>query len=505
MSEDRRPVLVGVGQLVQRDADPREALDPVTMIERVARAAAVDAGVGDRLLAELDTIALVNLGIGGDGNPPRLVAERLFAHPRREYVSEIGGQIGVTLANVVAEKIARGEVRAALLAGANPMRTLVEARKQGVELDWPSGGEGEPEMIGKLQPGSSEREVAHGLRRPSEIYPVFENALRAARGLDLETHRRRMGRLFQRFTEVAAANPYAWFPTVRSAEEIVTPTAANRMIAFPYTKYLNAVLFTDQAAALLMLSAEAARALGIPEDRQVYWWGGAESQEEAWFPSERPSFAQCPSMLDASAGALANADLAVDELDVIDFYSCFPVAVEMAARQLGLDEDDPRGFTVTGGLPYAGGPASGYCLHSLASMTERVRQKPGSKGLVTGNGWYLTKHAASVWSSQPPRRAPKRGLPERLASKGMERAPVTVADEAGGPGVVEAYTVVYDREGAPAKGIVLGRTQEGKRFLANTPDDRALLEAFVAVEQVGHVGRLSHSGGSNGLNRFEPA
>ena len=502
MNDDRTPVLVGTGQLVQRDADPREALDPLTMIDKVARDAAEDARAGERILRAIDTLALVNLGVRQMQNPVRMVAERLGATPRHEYVTEIGGQIGVTLANFVAKRITEGESRIALVAGSNNMRTMAKAQQQGVELNWPTGGEGEPEMVGKFQPGNSEREVKYGLMRPPDIYPIFENALRASRGLDLETHRKRIGALFSRFTEVAARNPYAWFPTFRTAEEIITVTPQNRMISLPYTKYLNAVLNTDQAVAFLMLSVEAARSLGVPEERFVYWWGGAHTQEEAWWASERPNFAACPAMLDASSAALENAGVSIDDVDRIDFYSCFPVAVELAAAQLGLKEDDPRGFTVTGGLPYAGGPASAYCLHSIASMADCLREGPGSKGLVTGNGWYLTKHAASVWSTEPkPGGLPREGLPQRRPSDDVERAPVPVVEEAGGTGVAEAYTVVYDREGAPERGIVLGRTEDGRRFLANTPSDRSLLEAFVAVEEVGRRGKLSHQ---EGLNRFEP-
>jgi acetyl-CoA C-acetyltransferase len=208
-------------------------------------------------------------------------------------------------------------------------------------------------------------------------------------------------------------------------------------------------------------------------------------------------------MLDSSAGALANAGIGIDEIGHIDFYSCFPAAVEMACEMLGLDANDPRGFTVTGGLPYAGGPASAYTLHSLAAMVERLRDDPGSKGLVTGNGWYLTKHAASVWSSEPrPGDAPQAALPDPLPSADMEKTPASAVAEAAGRAVVETYTVLYDREGAPVRGIVLGRQADGQRFLANTPEDRSLLEAFVATEQIGREGTLSQR---DGRNVFDPA
>lgn len=503
--DDDRPVLIGAGQLVQRDAEPREALEPLEMLERVACGAAEDAGVGGRALRDLDTVALVNAPVWRAGNQVRLLAERLGAHPSREYTTAIGGEVGVTAVNFALEKILAGEARLALVAGCNNLRTFFRAQQQGIELDWAAGGEGTPEILGDDRPGNSALEKHYGFDRPSQVYPAFENALRAARGLELDAHRAHMGRLMSRFTEVAAANPYAWFPTARSPEEIVSATPQNRMVAFPYTKYLNAVLNTDQAAALLMCSAGTALELGVAPEKLVYWWGGAAKDETAWFASERPSFAACPSMLDSGQGALDNAGVGVDDLDFLDFYSCFPVAVEMAALQLGIAEDDPRGLTVTGGLPYAGGPASAYCLHSLACMAERLREKPGSKGLVTGNGWYLTKHAASVWSSAPkPGAAPHARLPERLPSQaaGMETTPVEIAVEAQGAGTVEAYTVVYDRSGAPERGIVLGRIEDGRRFLAHTPDDRALLEAFVAEEQVGRQGRIDFS---DERNRFDPS
>ncbi len=507
MSDERTPILVGTAQLVQRNAAPADALNPLVMLERMAREAAADAGAGDALLRGLDTVAILNVAGWRATNPARLVAQQLGATPSAEFTSELGGQIGVTAANHVAGRILEGRTRTAFIGGCNNMRTLVKAGQAGFDLGWPKGGEGTPEFLGSTTPGSSELEGRYGMVMPPDVYPIFENAVRAARGLDLAAHRARMGGLFTRFTKVAAANPFAWFPVERSAAELVTPAPDNRMIAFPYTKYLNAVLNTDQAAGFFMMSVAAARQLGIPERNWIYWWGGAESQEEAWWVSERPDLARCPSMLDVQRSTLTNAGLGggTEGIQHFDFYSCFPVAVEMAIDQLGLDIDDPRGFTVTGGLPYAGGPASAYTLHSIASMAGRLRDHPGDTGLVTGNGWYLTKHAASVWSSRPhPTGKPKHGLlpAAELPSARIETAPRPVEEAATGPARIEGYTVVYGRDGGPARGIVLGATAAGRRFLANTPADRALLETFVAGEQIGAAGQLAQK---DGLTIFDPA
>ncbi|MDZ7685991.1 MAG: hypothetical protein U5O39_14060 [Gammaproteobacteria bacterium] len=251
------------------------------------------------------------------------------------------------------------------------------------------------------------------------------------------------------------------------------------------------MLNTEQAAGLIVCSVAKAKALGIPEDQWVYWWGGAHSQERAWWASERPDFTQCPSMKDTHVSALQNAGLGIDEIDYLDFYSCFPIAVEMACEMLSIPIDDSRGFTVTGGLPYAGGPASAYTLHSTATMVDTLRSASGKCGLVTGNGWYLTKHSAAVLASRPKEDGlPWEGLIDNLPSTEMETAPRQVVPDARGEGVIEAYTVSYDREGAPVRGIVVGTTEAGDRFLANTPAERSFLEGFVAEEEVGRRGRV---------------
>jgi len=499
------PVLVGASQLTLRDARPPETPEPLAMMEQVAREAAADAGLGARVLTEIDTLAVVQVAGWRAHNGPRLLAEKLGARPAREIVTAVGGEMPITLVNHIAGLVSEGRVRVALIAGCNNLRTLSLARKANLKLDWTRGGEGESEIFGENRPGSSEREIDYGLRMPSQVYPIFENALRARRGLDLESHRRRVGALMSGFSKVAAENPYSWFPTARSADEITLPGPGNRMIAFPYTKYMNAVLETEQAAAVLMMSSQAARELGVPEEQQVHWWGGAHAEEAAWNASERPDFAECPALRNAVGTALLRSGVGIDDLHHLDFYSCFPVAVEMACEMLGIDEADPRGLTVTGGLPYAGGPGNGYTLHSLATMMDRLRMQPGTRGLVTGNGWYLTKHSALVASTEapPPDRGGKSGPdtdPDPAAAAGPAIAPVI--EEVAGPGALETYTVLFDRSGAPVRGIVLGRTRAGDRFLANLPEDRSLLETFTASEQVGCRGSLSSD---SGRCVFDPA
>lgn len=502
IDENLIPVIVGTGQLTDREATVARHFEPLEMLARTATDAAEDSGAGPGLLEKLDTIALVGILGWHPQNAPGLLGAKLGAHPANEFTTGTGGQMGVSLTNLAASRIVAGKSELALVGGSNNLKVLLKARSEGVRLPWTRGGQGQPELVDGDESGTNSLEESYGMLLPPDVYPLFENALRARLGLSIQTHRKRMGDLFEGFTRVAARNPYAWFPRQRSSAELTTVTETNRMISWPYTKYLNAILDTEQAASLIVCSVAKARSLGIPEHKWVYWWGGAKSQEEAWWASERPDFAACPSMQDTLTSALVNAGLDVNEIDHIDFYSCFPVAVEMACEVLGLDVTDARGFTVTGGLPYAGGPASAYTLHSLATMVDRLRDNPGHKGLVTGNGWYLTKHSATVLASMPMQGTlPREGLIDRLPSAALPTEPVAVADAPTGKAVIETYTVAYGRDGRPNRGIVLGRTADEIRFLANTPADPSMLEEFVQQERVGQTGVLVQL---DGRTIFEP-
>jgi acetyl-CoA C-acetyltransferase len=271
------------------------------------------------------------------------------------------------------------------------------------------------------------------------------------------------------------------------------------MICFPYTKYLNAILFTDQAAGVVMMSAQAAVDLGIPKEKQVYWWGGTNTEEDPYFVSERPDLAESVSLQRCAEETFARTGTTIEDMDLIDFYSCFPVAVELAAEAFGVDENDPRGLTVTGGLPYAGGPGSNYTLHSLATMVERLKARPVSTGLVTGNGMFLSSHSSVVISTEP--REPSRGDAAAKSFIKSKSALPEIVEEASGRGTIETYTVIHDRTGAPELGVVLGRLDDGRRFVANTPPDRTFLEDFVAQEEVGRTGRVRHT---DDHNVFEP-
>jgi len=500
MTDDRTPILIGVAQLTQRDVDPAAAKEPLGMMVETARGAAADAGADARLLRQLDYVAVVNMIAWRYANAPRLLAERLDAAPKQELYTTVGGDTPQWLVNETAAQIAAGRVRLALLAGAEAVHTLLRAGRAGVELKWSKSGAGTPTIVGDARMGTTDHEMNHGLQMPTQIYPLFENALRVHYGLSLAAHRERLGLLCSRFSTIAAQNPYAWFRQARTPAEIATITAENRLIGFPYPKYMNAIIDVDQSAAVLMTSVGAARELGIDPSHWVYLTGCADARD-LWFVTERVNYCSSPAIRMAGRQALQMADLDISQIDYFDLYSCFPCAVQIARDMLGVAQDDPRPLTVTGGLPYHGGSGNNYTMHGIATMVGKPRAARGTKGLVSGLGWYMTKHSIGIYSTEPNPGTWTRPDLEIYQAE-IDRAPhPELATEPSGSATVETYTVLHDRDGQPTKGIVIGRLQDGRRFVANTPEDRSVLEALMVREGIGTAGIVSSS---KGLNRFDP-
>lgn len=479
MTHPRTPVLVGVGQASDRTSTPQTAGSPLDLLAQAAAAALGDAG-GSGIA--LDTVAVVRLfadsspafasPFGSYINLPRSLARRLNAAPRTELYGPVGGNTPQMLVNLIAERIASGEADAVLIAGVEALRTQANAVRGGVALDWgdaqDGGPGGEPATLGPETPLVSGHEIAHGIALPVNVYPLFESALAARLGETLQATRARIGALMAPFTQRAAANPHAALPVARTPDELVTPTDANRMIASPYTKYLVSNLFVDQAAAIVMMSTAAADAAGVPHAKRVHLHGCADTHEPT-LVSARRDYAASPSIRVGAAHALAMAGIGVGDLSAVDLYSCFPVAVAIAAREIGLADDDPRGLTLTGGLPYFGGAGNNYSLHAIAEAVARARAAPGSYGFVFANGGYLTKSSFGVYATTPTEGAWTRADPATYQREIDAVPPPAFTRTPSGPATVEALTVVHDR-GRPALAIVIGRQADGTRFLANTTE-----------------------------------
>jgi acetyl-CoA C-acetyltransferase len=487
------PVLVGVGQASERLDDPDyQRLSAVDLAGQAARAALADTGADpDALAAAIDTVAGVrqfeisspfaSAPLGRSDNYPRSVAGRVGATPARAILDVTGGQSPQSLVTELAATIARGESEVALVFGADAIST--EQHFAGAEdrPDFTEHAEGDLADRGYGLSGIVTRQLAtHGLTSAPTQYSVFENARRARLKQTRAEYAAAMGELFAPFTEVAAANPHASAPVARSAEELVTPGEANRPITDPYPRYLVARDKVNQGAAVLLMSVAAARGLGVPERKWVFLHGHADLRERELLG--RADLSRGPASVLAVEHALEIAGIGVPDLATLDLYSCFPIAVFNICDGLGVPPDDPRGLTVTGGLPFFGGPGNNYSMHAIAETVHRMRARPGTYGLVGANGGLMSKYSVGVYSTTPAAWRANRSA--ELQAEIDSWPAVQVAEHPDGWATIESYTVKYGREGRRT-GVVIGRlAADGRRFLAKAADED-MLDTLGTGEPIG--------------------
>ncbi|MEZ5502889.1 MAG: acetyl-CoA acetyltransferase [Halioglobus sp.] len=500
---DNTPILVGSGQRTWHATDA--ARTPVDALHEAAAAAFADVGA-QRLESAIDTLAMVRFiadttpGVGAlfPRNPGRELARRLGIDDPAIFQGTIGGNTPQYLVNHFAGKLARGEHGAVLLAGAELLATLFSVLRSGEDISaWAGDTATEPPTVGQEREGHTATELAHGLYEPINTYPLFENALGHHLGLTRAQHAAHIAEICSRMSRVAADNPLAWRPQFLDAQQISAVSQKNRYIGYPYTRAMNPILEVDMAAAVIMTTAGKARQLGIDEGRWIYLHGGADVND-IWYVSERPDLHSSPAIGQAWRAVRDHSGVTLDQICHFDIYSCFPSAVQIACNAIGLSPLDERGVTVTGGLPCFGGPGNNYSLHAIAQMYQTLRRGTGY-GLVTANGFYLTKHSIGLYSTLPPAR-PWQAIDCSALQRQVDATPaLPLARDVAGAATVETFTVSFSREG-PKQGIVIARNDAGERVVANTESNSQVLDQLLAQDPIGHRGTVHVR---DGLNLFD--
>ncbi|MBD3649123.1 MAG: acetyl-CoA acetyltransferase [Pseudomonadales bacterium] len=475
MTNPNTPVIVGVAQVLHRAGGTDDLIEPLDMMLEACLRAEQDTGARG-LLEQVQSVRVIR-GIWNYQNPAKYIAERIGATGAQTTGTLFGGNYVQYVVNHTAESILNGDLDLVLLTGAENGNSAGKARKAGVKIDLTKTPGEYDVLLGDQKPEHHDDEIEKGIRTAIQVYPMYENAIRYHRGESLEEHLLRVSELWARFNDVACNNPNAWIQENLTAEEIRTPSAGNRRVSFPYTKFMNANMIVDMGAALILCSVDKARKLGIPEHLWIYPHAGVEGNDH-FSASVRENFYSSPAIRLVGQRVMELAGTDVDELSFVDLYSCFPSAVQIAAGELGLNERDP--LTVTGGLTFGGGPLNNYVMHSVSRMVELLRESPGKKGLITANGGNLYKHAHCIYSSEPPAKdfrhdnvqAAIDALPSRDNITGYE-----------GEAEIESYTVMFDGD-KPAIGHCACLTPGGERTWVNT-DDPELMAAMTTEEFCG--------------------
>jgi acetyl-CoA C-acetyltransferase len=476
--DPRTPCLIGWSTVSRFDGEPLEAW-----------AEAARGALGDVAPGAVDGVDVVYCQSWPYDDPAGRLAEAIGAEPAHRRYSGIGGTTPQVLVADAAERILAGGGDVALVVGGEQLDTVRRLKKAGERPAW-SHRDPEKKPF-PFEAPFHPAELAHQVFQAYTTFAMWDVARRAHLGVEPKAYRRGLGELFAPMTAVAAANPDAWFREERSVDDVVEPTADNRMVAYPYTKRLVSVMDVDLTAAVVLASHEAADRLGVPADHRVYLRGSAYRTDPVYV-AEHDEPWRSPGMEAAFGAALAGAGAGIDDVAHLDLYSCFPSSVSFALDALGLAADDRRApFTVTGGLPYFGGAGSCYVVASIAAMADVLVADPGSLGMATGVGMHLTKHAAGIWSTSPP--APG----DRIVGE-PDPGPAVVrpiVDVHHGPATIAAYTVHHGRDGGPTDGLVLCDVADaGGARCYGVVRDAELLVAMEGDEWVGRTVELVDGG-----------
>src|ERR671923_2563040 len=462
--DPRTPVIVGVGQTTNRRPKIAHVLD---MLEQVCVIANDDAG--GNALSKIDSVQEVSQISWRSPAPATLLARRLGLELRERLVSTIGGSTPQTLVAQACDRIVNGEVDGILIAGCEAFDSVRRAKDRGGDDDRGRSDDLPPDRtMGDDRSPVCPEELSARIVAPATIYPMFEQALAHRDGRTPDEQREWLGRLMAPFTKVAAAHPdLAWFPAEKTPTEISEVTADNRMIAEPYTKNLNAILQVDMAAAIIVLSVSAAESAGVPRDRWIFPWAGAKC-DDVWFLAQRPYFERSVAMREVGTAVFAAAGIGADDVSHIDLYSCFPSAVQMSAEALGIPTDDPRGLTITGGLPYFGGPGNNYVSHSISMLAGKLRGTENT-GLVTGISWYCSKMALGIYGGSPPPNGWRHpDMSDAQAS--IDATAIEVVTEPDGKATVDGFTVEHDKTDGPVRAPIYATLDDGRRVVAVAAD-----------------------------------
>ncbi|WZH46882.1 TLP1_add_C domain-containing protein [Fusarium acuminatum] len=496
------PIIIGVGEIRQKNFTLDNTLEPAELILSAIRNAVQDVTID--VTTNIDSISVVPPWSWNYDNLPRLLAQRLGIEPSHLELSSHGGHTPALLCDAAAARIATGEAKVAVVTGGEALASLFACQKAG-HMPPPGWTEASPDAK-RYSPGDTslmkDAGAVHSIGMPIQVYPLYENAYRKHNQQSFDENNAESAKLYADFDRIACGHPISWRSgeSPRDANTIRTATKQNRMICTPYPLLMNAFNGVNLASACIVTSVEYATKLGVPQDKWVYITGGAGSNDKSNF-WERSNYFSSLAIEYSIDKALESAGITKDEIDCFDFYSCFPIVPKLACKYVGLDVQNPsKPITLLGGLTSFGGAGNNYSLHAISEMTRVIRSRKHRNGLVLANGGVLSWQHAICLSAQP-----QKNLAPYLKREVLDNGQVSQGPEfsaqARGEARIETYTVDWDRTG-PKLGHIVGRMiDDGKRFISNHGNELTLsMLANTELEPIGMKGFVDV--GPDGRNLF---
>lgn len=488
------PVIVGVGFHQERSLDPTECSEPFRLMVQAVRCAAQDAG-SEALLRQIESVS-VPQGFWEYRNPGKLIADELGCPSAKSILAGLGVLQFMLLSDLCLAILA-GEQKVGVIAGGEAKFRALRSKitQQPVSNTEQPADTPPPDVQHTWMDGfCSDLESRRGLRSPVEFFAIIESAVRYRQGLGIEEHRDRIARLYSGFSEIAAGNPHAWRREPVSTEEIRNPSAKNAMQAFPYNKLHCSQWNVNRGVAILVCSAAKAEELGLDRRRWIYPLAATQSKFVVNM-AQRRELDSCRGTVLCGERALTLAGVAIEDITAAELYSCFPSAIQSFAHDLNL-EGARCPLTVTGAMPFAGGPLNQFSLEGVARMVEVLRAGEGGGssgrriGLVSNLSGIFGKQACALFSNVPGDAGYR--FEDVTDAVAQTDVPVPLNGDYAGPATVAGYTVVFAGKN-PSHAVAVCDVPGGTRTLA-TSEDRELLERMMREEFCGRVIQVSPNG-----------
>jgi acetyl-CoA C-acetyltransferase len=404
------PVLVAVGEASGRVF----GLDwpcPCDLAGAAIKTALNDSGQAAALTAVIDCVAAIRsfedsgaaMGTGSPDNVPQSYAKAGGISAQHYIYADIGGQTPQSLVNELSGALYKGEYRAVLIASAEAIGTAKRARKAEHKLDWSAASNTPFDNRLTDFPILSRAEIRNGIVSMPLAYSVIETARRLRLGMEIPAYEAEMAELWSAFSGKSQARPHAQFAKAWTAQELMHEAGGNYALTQIYKRWMVAQDAVDLGAAIILTTAGTAQDIGIARDKMIWLSGAAEASEPPL--SQRSYISGSRAQEFAVAAALDQAGIAADDLGAVDIYSCFPCAVFAAIDTMNTPERNFADYSMTGGLSFFGGPGNGYSLHAIAAMAQHLRLDSTRPAMITANGGVMSKHAAGIYSANPPKRA----------------------------------------------------------------------------------------------------
>ena len=313
-------------------------------------------------------------------------------------------------------------------------------------------------------------EMNRGIIMPVQVYPLFEQALRAAAGRSIDDHLVRISELWSRFSAVAATETRnAWSQTGYTAEEIRTP-ARQPLDRLPVSEAHELEQQRGQGAALIVVLGRGGRAGRRPPQRWVFPHSGATHDTNAlvaprrsvlvaWHPRRAEDRRSRP------GGHRHRRHRPHRPVLVLSLGGADRRGRARSGRRRSRPAADRDGRVLVRRRPVE------QLRHPLdrhdgrrASRRPRLRS-----GLCSANGGFITKHAFGVYSTTPPADGFKWSDAQDEADRLTKPRDVAPGDYEGKV-TIEAWTVMHSRDGQPENGIAAALLADGRRTWGTTQD-----------------------------------